>query len=175
MISHLSQRDRIALLVGAVAVLLALLFFAVINPYQRALQRLDARITTRQKQLAEVQDLARRYQLLQRVLAQADQRIAQGEQLTLTSFLEDLVKRYATQDNLVGMRPQPASAQGDLRQEAIEVRLEKVRLVQVIQLLNAIDGAPGYLKVQSLRLKTRFDDRSQLDATFTVAAYRRSA
>lgn len=175
MISQLSQRDRIALLVGAVAVLLALLFFAVISPFQGALQRLDARIATRQKQLVEVQDLQRRYQLLQRVLAQAEQRIAQGDQLTLTSFLEDLVKRYATQDNLVGMRPQPASAQGDLRQETVEVRLEKVRLGQVVQLLNAIDGAPGYLKVQNLRLKTRFDDRSQLDATFTVAAYRRSA
>lgn len=175
MIESLSQRDRIALAIGAVAVGAALIYFAVIAPYQGALHRLDARIASRQGQLDEVQTMQSHYRLLQRNLAQAEKRLAQGGQLSLGSFVEEVVHRYAAKDNLVGMRPQPASAQGDLRKESVEVHLEKLRLGQVVQILYAIDNAQAYLKIQNLDIKTRFDDKTLVDAVVTVAAYRRGA
>ncbi len=175
MIESLTQRDRIALAIGAVVVGAVLVYFAVIAPFRGALQGLDARIASRQRQVGEVRALQNRYQLLQRDLGQAEKRLAQGGQLSLGSFVEDVVHRYAAKDNLVGMRPQPATVQGDLRQESVEVQLEKVRLSQVVQILYAIDNAQAYLKIQNLHIKTRFDDKTLVDAVLTVAAYRRGA
>jgi general secretion pathway protein M len=175
MIERLTPRDRIALAIGAAAVAAALIYFAGILPFQGALKGLDARIASRQRQVGEVRALQSRYLQLQRELGQAEQRLAKGGQLSLGSFVEEVVHRYAAKDNLVGMRPQPANVQGDLRQETVEVQLEKVRLGQVVQILYAIDNAPAYLKIQNLRIKTRFDDRTLVDAVLTVAAYRRGA
>lgn len=175
MIERLSQRDRIALAIGVAVVGLALIYFAVVRPYREALRGLEGRIATGQSQLAEVRDLQSRYQQLQRQLGAAEQRLARGAQSSLVSVVGDLAGRYVAKENVVGMRPQPATAQGDLRQEAVEVHLEKVRLGQVIQLLYAIDNAQTYLKVQTLHVTPRFDDKSLVDAVFTVATYRRGA
>ena len=175
MIENLSQRDRTALIIGVVAVGLALLYFAVVVPYQGALHRLDTRIASRQQQLDQVRQLQTRYLGLQRQVSQAEQRLGQGGQLSLGSFLEDLAGHYTAKENLTAMRPQPAAVQGDLHKDAVEVHLEKVRLGQLVQLLYAIDTAKAFLKVETLHVKTRFDDKTLVDAVFTVAAYRRGA
>ena len=175
MIDNLSQRDRIALAVGAVAILLALILFGVVQPYQGAMHRLETRIGSRQQQLDQVRALQSRYQQLQRQLSTAERRLGQGGQQSLVALLEELVHRYAAKDNLTAMRPQPAEAQGDLRVEAVEMHLERVQLSQVVKLLYAIENAPTFLKVRNLQIKTRFDDHTQVDAVLTVAAYRRNA
>jgi general secretion pathway protein M len=69
--------------------------------------------------------------------------------------------------------PQPPP-QENLREESVEVRLEKIRLDQVVRLLYAVDTADALLQVKNLRLKTRFDDRTLFDATMTVAAFGRT-
>lgn len=174
MIDNLSQRDRVALAIGAVAVFLALAFFGVIQPYRGAMQRLETRISSRQQQLEQVRTLQTRYLQLQTQLSAAERRLGQGGNQSLVSQVEDMVHRYAAKDNLTAMRPQPATAQGNLREETVEVHLERMRLDQVVKLLYAIENAPAALKVRDLQIKTRFDDHSQVDAVLTVAAYRRS-
>ena len=175
MIDRLSQRDRIALAVGAVAVGFALIWFGIYLPYRRAMNGLDSKIASRQRQLSEVQDLRNRYLALQQQLGQAQRRLDQGEDFALFAFVEDLAGRYASKENLTNMRPQPATSRGEYREESVEVRLERIRLAQLIQLLYAIDNAQAYVKVKNLRIKPRFDDKTQIDAVMTVASYRRGA
>jgi len=175
MIDRLSQRERLALAVGAGAVALALLYFGLLLPYRRGVAALDARIASRQHQLAEVQELRARCQPLLQQLAQAERRLGAKGDFALFAFVEGVAGRFTSRENLASMRPQPPSMQGEFREESVEVRLEKVRLGQLVQLLYAIDTAEAHLKVKELRIKGRFDDRSLLDAVFTVAAYRRSS
>lgn len=174
MIDRLSQRDRIALAIGAVALVFAVSWFGIYQPYQRAMEGLEARIASRQRQATEVQDLRDRYLDLQQQLGQVQRRLDQGKDFALLAFVENLAGRYASKENLTNMRPQPATVQGDFREESVEVRLERIRLAQLVQLLYAIDTAPAYLKVKTLRIKPRFDDKTQIDAVLTVASYRRN-
>lgn len=44
----------------------------------------------------------------------------------------------------------------------------------MVRLLYGFDTAEALLQVKSLRLKTRYDDRTLLDATLTVAAFGRN-
>jgi general secretion pathway protein M len=175
MIDRLSPRDRLALAVGAGVVLVAVLLFGIYLPYRGALAGLDDRIAARQRQVEEVGELRARYQLLQQQLGVAERRLAQGEQVSLFPFVEELAGRFATKENLIYMRPQPPSTQGEFREESVEIRLEKVRLGQLVQLLFAIDSAPAALKVKNLRIMTGFDDRTLLDSVLTIASFRRGA
>lgn len=174
-LSQLSRRDRIALAIGGIAVLAAFFYAGVIAPYRSALQRLDARIAARQRQVGELAALQREYLLLQRQLGEAERRLAKADTFSLFAFVEGLAGQIVSKENLVSMRPQPATVREDLREEAVEIRLEKIRLDQLVRLLYAVDSNEAFLTVKNLRVKTRFDNRSQLDVVLTIASYRRNA
>jgi len=174
MIDRFSQREHLALAVGAVAVTLALLYFSLVLPYRRGVAALDAKIASRQRQLTEAQELSARCQPLQQQIRQAERRLGEKKDFALLAFVEGVAARFTGRENLSAMRPKPPAMQGEFREESVEVRLERVRLGQLVQMLYAIDTAEAHLKVKELRIKGRFDDRSLLDAAFTVAAYRRS-
>ena len=88
MIDRLTERDRLALAVGAVAVVLALLYFGLFLPYRRGVAALDTRIASRQRQLAEVQELGARCRPLQQQLSQAELRLGQSAEFGLLAFVE---------------------------------------------------------------------------------------
>ncbi|MDH3454031.1 MAG: type II secretion system protein GspM, partial [Desulfuromonadales bacterium] len=70
MISQLNQRERMFVIVGGLALVLALLYFAVVAPYRSALSRLDRQIVTRSGQLQEVKVLQDRYLAMQKQMSQ---------------------------------------------------------------------------------------------------------
>lgn len=174
MIAQLSRRERVAVAVGVVAVLATILFLGVIAPYRNALAQLDGKITSRQRQIREVEALRKEFLVLQQRQSAAEARLDKGGAFSLFPFVEGLVGQIAAKENLISMRPQPPAPREALLEESVEVRLEKIRLDQVIRLLYAVDAADALLHVKNLRLKTRFDDRTLFDATLTVAALGRS-
>jgi general secretion pathway protein M len=174
MISNLSQRERIALVIGGVAVLATLVWVAVISPYQQSLDRLDTKIAARERQVRKVQELRNEYLVLQRQLNDADSQLTAGKDFSLFSFVENLITQVASKENLVYMRPQPVSVQNGLRENSVEIKVEKIRLDQLVRMLYAIDSAKAYLKVKNARIKTRFDDRSLIDAVLTISSFGKS-
>ncbi len=174
MISNLSQRERIVLAIGAVAVLATLLWVAVIAPYQQALDRLDTKIAARERQVQKVQLLRNEYLVLQRQLNEANSQLTAGAGFSLFSFVENLITQVATKENLVYMRPQPVSVQGGFKENSVEIKVEKIRLDQLVRMLYAIDSAKAYLKVKNARIKRRFDDHSLIDAVLTISSFGKS-
>jgi general secretion pathway protein M len=174
MIPQLNRREQVAVAVGVVVVLTAVLFLGIIAPYRNALSQLDGQITSRQRQIREVESMRREFLMLQQQQSAAEARLDKGGAFSLFPFVEGLVGQVAAKENLVSMRPQPPVPRETLREESVEVRLEKIRLDQVIRLLYAVDTADALLQVKNMRLRTRFDDRSLFDATLTVAAFGRN-
>jgi general secretion pathway protein M len=175
MIANLSQREKVILALGAAVVLATLLFLGVIDPYRGAMVRLDSQISSRQRQLQKIHVLRGEYLALQRQQAQVDARMARGKDFSLFSFVENVTGQVASKENLVYMRPQPSSVQDTVREDSVEIKLEKIRLNQLVRLLYAIDSADACLQVKSLRVKTRFDDRTLLDAVLTISSFGRNA
>jgi len=174
MIAQLSRREQLAVALGAVAILITVLYLGVVAPYSNALEQLDAKITSRQRQIREVDTLRREYVVLQQLQSAAEARLNKNAAFSLFPFVESMVGQYAAKENLVSMRPQPAVPRENLLEEAVEVRLEKIRLDQVVRLLYAVDSADALMQVKNLRLRTRFDDRSVFDVTMTVTALGRA-
>lgn len=171
---ELTPRERIVLIAGAAVLLVLLLVFGVLLPYRAALARLDARIAARETQLQEMRGLRQEYLLLQQQVTAAESRLEKTQGFSLFSFVEAAAARVAGKENLVYMRPQTAPGQAGFREETVELKLERLRLDQLIRFLYAVESADAYLQVKNLRVRTRFDNKSQLDAVMTISLYGRS-
>ncbi|MDO3379661.1 type II secretion system protein M [Geoalkalibacter halelectricus] len=176
MIANLSQREKIFLACGAAAIVLLGLWLGVISPYRNAVATAEARIASRERQLEEVRLLQREYRRLQQELTLAERRLVTSTRgFSLFSFIEDVTNRTGVRENLVSMRPQSPQTQGEFREESVEIRLERIRLDQFVRLLHALDSAEIHLNTKNLRIRTRFDDRTQLDATLIVSYLQKAA
>jgi len=171
MIGNMTRREQLMVASGGAIALVLLAIFAVLLPYRDALQSLDARISARQKQIGELEQLQGEYRQLQLGVGAVERRAARGRNFSLFSFLEETTLRIASRENLSYLRPQPTSQGGELQEESLEVKLEKIRLDQLVELLHATEAADALLRIKSLRTRARFDDPSLLDVTLLISAY----
>lgn len=173
MISQLNQRERIFVVIGGVALILALLYFAIVAPYRGALHRFDQQIVARSGQLQEVKVLQAKYLDLQQQMGQVEKLLSNQDFSALT-FIEGLVEQTAGRGNLLSMRPQSPEVRNEFTIDSVEIKFEKLSLKQVLELLAGIEESASPMQVKTLYLKQRFDDPSLLDATMTVTALRRT-
>jgi general secretion pathway protein M len=174
MISQLKPRERIFVTVGGIALVLALLYLAVLMPYRGALTRLDKQIAARGRQLQDVKSLRAQYLAMQQQILMVEMRVKNSQDFSALTFIESLVERTAGRENLLSMRPQSPVTQSEFTLDSVEVKLEKLTLKQVLELLWGVEAANTPMQVKNLYLKQRFDDHSLLDASMTITALRRS-
>ncbi len=79
-----------------------------------------------------------------------------------------MTEQTGVREQLLSMRPQPATVQGDFRQQLVEIRLESISLAQLVKLLHAVEYRSGGVQVKSMRVKPRFEDRSALDVNMVL-------
>ncbi len=175
MFSQLNQRERIFVIVGGVTLALILLYIAILMPYRNAMTRLDAQIAVRNQQIQEVHKLRAQYLALQQEVARTERLLDSRRDFSALTFIENLVESTAGRENLLSMRPQAPVTRNQVTTEAVEIKLEKMTLRQILELLWSVEKATAPMQVSNLYLKQRFDDRSQLDASMTVTALRRAS
>jgi general secretion pathway protein M len=175
MISQLKQRERIFVIVGGLVLILAILYFAIVAPYRSALRTLDRQIAQRSEQLQEVKVLQGRYLEIKNQMAQVTRLLENRQEFSALTFIEDLVEQTAGRENLISMRPQSPETRSEFIVDSVEIKLEKLTLRQLLELLLGFERAATPMQVKSLFLKQRFDDRSLLDSTMTITALRRAA
>lgn len=172
MMERFTLREKIALAVGGVAVILTILIAGIILPYRSAMTALDQRIVSRQEQLREAQTLVQQIKGMQGEVAMAERKLRAGQSAApLLPTLEGMITEIAGKEKLLGLRPQPSTPPAGFRQEKVEVQLEKIRLDQLLRLLHTIDSSPSALQTDSLKMRPRFEDQSLLDVTLVVSSF----
>lgn len=174
MIDRYTPREKLALAIAAVAILLTILVAGIILPYRAAVARLDQRIVSRQGQIVEAKTLVQRIRAMQGEAAAAERKLG-APAAPLVSTLEGLVAGVAGKEKLLGIRPQQVSAPAGFRVERVEMQLEKIRLQELVQLLYAIDSAQRALQADSVKMRPRFEDSALLDVTLVVSSFVRSS
>ena len=70
------------------------------------------------------------------------------------------------------LRPSAAPVEGEgIREESVEVNLVKIDLAHLSALLQSLERGAGVVRVRRLRVTTRNDDPTLVDATLVVATY----
>ncbi len=171
---QLEKRELMMLSFGALFLVVVLLYIGLYEPYQMALTNADKAIASKRRQIIEVQQLQADYQQLQQQTQKIESQLTARSSLSALALLENMASSVGSRENLSYIRPQPAQTQGDIYIENLDIKLEKLTLQQVLQLLWSIAEAKTPMQIKNVRLKKRFDDKSLTDATLTVSVFRKN-
>jgi type II secretory pathway component PulM len=166
---RLSWREQLVLGWGGVIVLGLVVYMTAIDPLLQRITMLDRLIPQKQRELEQLNRLRDDYG---RLKGQVDADVrALGTDFSLATFAEKTVLDNVGKSHLAGIKPQPELPFENYQEVAVEVRLEKVQLGQIVSFLAGLEQAPQRLRVKRLEIKSRFNEPDLLDAAITVAVY----
>lgn len=164
------ERDRQALiLIGGAILLMVLLAWWGWGAHRDSLARLDRQVEAARSELKGFDAKLMEYQALERSL-NALKVGSRGK--SLISSVEDAAAAVDARAQLAYVRPQPDNNRDGLVEESVEIRLEKLQLNQLVELLYRFETARSALKISQLRLRTRFENPAQLDAVILLSRFR---
>ncbi len=166
MIKNLNPREKTVVVVGLIVLISLFAWIALMNPYIKTMKSLDRKIAAHRQSLQKVEIMRTQISQLRQQLA--DVNILKQGTRPLFSLVESIAVQTGVREQLLSMRPQPATIQGEFRQQLVEIRLEKISLLQMVRLLYAIEYRSGGVQVKSMHVKPRFEDRSLLDANMVL-------
>jgi general secretion pathway protein M len=166
-----STRGRKILIAVGIVMLGFIGHFFVLVPVKEEIHRLDRTIAEKQEDLRMLVEVREEYIPLRERLRQVEGRFLQNGGGSLMALVEALAGRVQVRELMASMRPQGESVGEGFKETSAEVRLERIRLDQVLGLLTAIDEAPILLRVKQFHFKARFADPGLFDLTLMLSAY----
>lgn len=172
---QLSPRERTIVFVGGIVVGLGLLFTLVVDPLLDSYDRLVRQEARKRKDLQELAALSQEYAVKRARLSQTEQRLPEaGGHFSLLAFMEEAAGTARVRDRIAGMQPQVQTLPSGYEETAVDLRLDGVQLPELLNLLVTIDQAPYDLQVRHLKIRPKFDDPVNLEATLRVLSYAKS-
>ena len=168
----LGRREKLVVAVGAVVVVLLLLYRVGLSPALGRLRTLDRLVAQKEREVQEMKALRTTYLTQKRLLEDLNHSLTQrGQEFAIFSVLEDLAKKSGVKNNIMYMKPALSSAGELYRESSVEMRLEGIDLQQLIRYLYDVERAPQILRVRSMHIKPRPSDQNVLDVTFQVSTF----
>jgi hypothetical protein len=171
--SALNTRDRRALLLGALVLLPALLWLAVVRPYNGKLTEVREQIASERSLLVREQQLLARAQSLPDDIAEAEAAAERAElrlvrapntplaEAELSSYLESVAS--VSRVLLHAMRGVELRRNETFPTPVRPIRLAvtgESDLIGVVNFLNALEGSPLLIRIRELLIKPVYEDGS---------------
>lgn len=146
----LSKREQGFLIVGFLGIAVFLLAELVFLPTYQGVQRLNASIQTKEKDLLELKNISFQYKRLETDKVDAGR--PKGEPFSLFSVLEKFATESGLMDKIEYMRPGSVQLDPSREEKWVEVKLGRVTLKEFADFLNRIQSHGGiYVKRLSAR------------------------
>ncbi len=161
---------------GGIAVLIiAFLWFFYLaddSLYNRW-SKLRSEVISREDVLSRMVRLRARYARLQQETGIVTSRMAMpGGNTSLKGFLEKLIKDKAPTVDVSRMKSREKNIQDLYRQTFLTVRLEKVTIPELLDILSEMESSPEGMKVQRLEINLSRKVADKLDVDLTIVSAR---
>lgn len=167
---RMSSRERWLVAGAALFVGVTVLYFFVIQPLVDNSRRYERMALSKQGELARFRTIAEQYRERESALRQLEERaLAGGSEGSLLAVMESEAKKLGLADKIASMKPFTTELESGVLQSSVEMRVEKVDLKGLVDLLEKLEKGKQSAVTSRLRIKTRFDDPALLDATVMVS------
>jgi general secretion pathway protein M len=167
-LTKLSPRERVMVTAAALAVAVFFVWLVSFRISQGMSARED-RIEAKTKVLSQFGKLAAGYRQHEAERKAVEARL-KGQPVQLMSHIAQTGATLGIQVNDLRPSGNPTDVEG-VREESVEVNLARIDLPRLARLLQSLERGAGVVKVRRVRLTTRSDDPTLVDATLVVATY----
>jgi general secretion pathway protein M len=168
---NMQPRERLSLGGAGAMLVLFLIFKFAIDPLSKHSADLDRQIVTARRQLAELRTMQQEYQRQKTVVDSINSQLKKQQNVAIFSRLEEFAGQTGIRNKILYMKPTVSTPSEVYNEESVEVKMEGVTLEQLVRYLHQIENSPQLLKIKRLEIKSRFDNRQILTATFRVSAF----
>ena len=168
---HLGTRERLFVIGAGAAILLALLYTLVIDPWRAASVRLEQQIVVAQRELQELQTLRQEYHRQKSAVDRINAQLTQQKNFSLLSHLEALATQTGTRHTLRSIQPVVSPPDKAYDEEAVEIKMDDVPLEPLIAYLFAIENDPQWMRVTRLSIQPRPANRQLLSVICRVSTF----
>ena len=166
---QLSQKDRRALILCAAALLLFAAVQFVFLPLMDKRKQLIQGIATREKALLDMRLMQQEVRHVSSQSSSLGERVARrSPSFSLFSFLEQKGEQAQVKENILYIKPSNTDEEGELRQAAVEMKLQGVPLDRLVFLLELIEAPEEIVAVERIAIMTNKKAQGGLDATLRV-------
>ncbi|MHB8763576.1 MAG: type II secretion system protein GspM [Deferrisomatales bacterium] len=168
---RLSIREKAMLGTGGAFLLGVGFWLAVWEPAHAHLDLMARRVAAKRSEHRQIRELSERFERLQGRVVGIEAHLKRSKDFSILSYLESLARRTQLQDRIVQMKPKGGETTRYYRENGVEIKMEKIRLRELVQYLHEVENSPELLRVKQLQVRPRFDDADLLDVRFQVSAY----
>jgi len=167
----MSSRERNLVLGALIFVTLSVLYALVFSPLAERGNMWQRKTANVKKEYAEFLKLRVEYVEIKAALSRLQANITSGgSDDSLLARMEATARSLGLQDRITSMKPFSTDHDSGIKESSVEIRMEKLDLKGVVDLLEKVENSESNTRVGRLRVKTRFDDPSLVDVTILVSA-----
>ncbi|MBI2485891.1 MAG: hypothetical protein HYW01_02835 [Deltaproteobacteria bacterium] len=165
-----SDRDRKALILGAIGISI-LVIYLIFHSFSSGGARLVKKAETLEADLKKIESLRSEYIQSKRRIDEVTSNI-KSEDEALISVVEKVLIDAQVERGSFSINSRTDTT-GDLYDEkSVDIEIKKLPLNKAVDVLYKIQTNPSFLKVSKLRIRTRFDNSSLMDASFRVSTFK---
>jgi len=165
----LSARDRTALTIGILVVLVFVLVQFVLFPLLDRRERARKLVVQRQQHLTEMRSMRERYTRLHAQSSGLEEKLARRSQgFSLFSFLEQMARKAGVKEHIAYMKPSTMTGEGALKQVMVEIKLQAIGLAQLVRLLERIESPQNVVEIKRISIQENRKSKGTLDVILQV-------
>jgi len=169
-IDQLSPEQRIVVGVAFVVGGVLILFMIFLRGYG-AVGDLKSQVATQQAELSKVAQFSTGFQQHSRDIKRIQSEIRRRPKtFTLKGFVTDQIGRAGiAQETVSSIKDEVLPPKGDLQESIVNIKLSKVSLKRLTNLIYSIERSQNVTRVKELHIKLRSDDNRYLDSNLTIS------
>lgn len=167
----LNDRERKIVIFGGGGLLAFLLLWFVIPALFSGDDQTAAGTDGSKSDLEAIMMLYKDFANVQAEYKKIEGRINSRKDFKLLTELESLGEKAEISTNIESMEDKPKPKNDYFKEQAVDIRLQKVTLKQLIAFLYSIEYSTNVLRVKKLHVEVRYDNPDLLNAQIEVATF----
>lgn len=166
---QLNNREKIAVSIAGLALVLFLFFQVVFFPLIDKRKKTTRAVATKKTALVEMKEMKIRYQQLSVENSGLAEVLSQREQgFSLFSFLEKGAAESQVKKDIAYMKPSVVTGNDLLKQSMVEMKLQAVGLKELIAFLQQVESPESLVALKRISIQENTKEGSSLDVILQV-------
>lgn len=171
-IDQLSDREKLALAVGALLIVGLAVYQLAISPYLDSRARLLNSIERKKQELVQIQQMQQEYIALRKeeggIKANLLKRPAS---FTLFTFIDQQAERSQVKEKINYMKPSVIAGDGELDESIVELKLQSVTLDRLVEFLKLTESEQNVVSIRRISIQASTREEGYLDVIMQITTF----